>query len=150
MIIEPTRAISHADPGNRESFRVESGVRLSFDRYSFIFMACRAVCWVEVDSLVGCLQLSSSVNTNQGIPVLQKVLQFPKTAGCQSASSSRSRPDSFVFRYQQNYNLRDFPGGPVTKTSPSNAGGVGFVPGQGAKIPHASWAKKTQNIKQKP
>ena len=34
----------------------------------------------------------------------------------------------------------DFPGGPVVKTSPSNAGG--------AKIPHASQPKK-QNIKQK-
>ena len=33
---------------------------------------------------------------------------------------------------------RDFPGGPVVKTLPSNAGGVGSVPGQGAKILHAS------------
>ena len=107
------------------------------------------MCWVEMDSLAGCLWLSRSVNTNQGIPVLQEVLQFPKTAGCQPASSSQSRPDSFVLKYQQNYNLRDFPGGPVTKTSPSNAGGVGLVPGRGVKIPHASWAKK-QNIKQKP
>ena len=29
-----------------------------------------------------------------------------------------------------------------------NAGGVGSIPGQGAKIPHASWPKN-QNIKQK-
>ena len=35
----------------------------------------------------------------------------------------------------------DFPGGPVVKASPSNAGGVGLIPGQGAKIPHASWSK---------
>ena len=41
----------------------------------------------------------------------------------------------------------DFPGGPVVKTSPSSAGGVGSVPGQGAKIPHAS-EPKNQNIKQ--
>ena len=33
---------------------------------------------------------------------------------------------------------RDVPGGPVVKTLPSNAGGVGSVPGQGAKILHAS------------
>ena len=32
----------------------------------------------------------------------------------------------------------DFPGGPVVKTSPSHAGGVGSIPGRGAKIPHAS------------
>ena len=44
--------------------------------------------------------------------------------------------------------LGDFPGGPVVKTSPSNAGGAGSILGQGAKIPHASWPKN-QNIKQK-
>ena len=32
---------------------------------------------------------------------------------------------------------RDFPGSPVVKTSPSNAGDVGSIPGWGAKIPHA-------------
>ena len=32
----------------------------------------------------------------------------------------------------------DFPGGPVVKPSPSNARGVGSIPGQGVKIPHAS------------
>ena len=34
--------------------------------------------------------------------------------------------------------MRDFPGGPVVKTSLSNAGGAGSIPGRGAKIPHAS------------
>ena len=43
---------------------------------------------------------------------------------------------------------RDFPGGPVVKTSPSNAGGAGSIRGWGAKIPHAS-GPKNQNIKQK-
>ena len=37
---------------------------------------------------------------------------------------------------------------PVVKTSPSNAGGVGSIPVQGAKIPHAS-RPKNQNIKHK-
>ena len=32
---------------------------------------------------------------------------------------------------------RDFPGGPVVKTSPSIAGGAGSILGQEAKIPHA-------------
>ena len=40
-----------------------------------------------------------------------------------------------------------FPGGPAVKTSPSNAGSTGSIPGWGAKIPHASWPKY-QNIKQ--
>ena len=29
----------------------------------------------------------------------------------------------------------DFPGGPVVKTLPSDAGGAGWIPGRGAKIP---------------
>ena len=31
----------------------------------------------------------------------------------------------------------DFPGGPVVKNPPSNAGDTGSIPGQGTKIPHA-------------
>ena len=31
----------------------------------------------------------------------------------------------------------DFPGGPVVKNLPSNAGDVGSIPGQVTKIPHA-------------
>ena len=44
--------------------------------------------------------------------------------------------------------LWNFPGSPGVKISPSNAGGVGLIPGQGAKIPHVS-RPKNQNIKQK-
>ena len=43
----------------------------------------------------------------------------------------------------------DFPGGPVVKTLPSNAGGVGSITGQQAKTPHALWPKKkTETILQ--
>ena len=42
----------------------------------------------------------------------------------------------------------DFPGGAVVKSSPSNAGDEGSIPGWGAKISHAS-GPKNQNIKQK-
>ena len=31
---------------------------------------------------------------------------------------------------------RDFPGGPVVKNLPSNAGDAGLIPGRGSKIPH--------------
>ena len=34
---------------------------------------------------------------------------------------------------------RDFPGGPVVKNLPSNAGDTSLIPGQGTKIPHAVW-----------
>jgi len=47
------------------------------------------------------------------------------------------------------HDFRVFPGGPVVKTSPSNAGGAVLIPGWGGKIPHASEPKITQNIKQK-
>ena len=33
---------------------------------------------------------------------------------------------------------RNFPGGPVVKNPPSNAGDKGSIPGQGTKTPHAS------------
>ena len=40
---------------------------------------------------------------------------------------------------------RDFPGGPVVKTSPSNAGGMASIPDREAEILLASWPKN-QNI----
>ena len=43
---------------------------------------------------------------------------------------------------------RDFPDGPVVKTSPSNARGAASIPGWGAEIPHASWLM-AKNPKQK-
>ena len=55
-------------------------------------------------------------------------------------------------RYQTHHIPRngwDFPGDhPVVKILPSNAGGAGSIPGQGAKFTHALWSKN-QNIKQK-
>ena len=41
--------------------------------------------------------------------------------------------------------MGDFPGRPVVKTSPSNAGGAGSIPGEGAKIPHASYGIKPKH-----
>ena len=38
--------------------------------------------------------------------------------------------------------VKEFPGGPVVKTLPSNAGGASLIPGQGTKIPYASWPGK--------
>ena len=34
--------------------------------------------------------------------------------------------------------VRDFPGGPVVKHLPYNAGDAGSIPGQGTRIPHAA------------
>ena len=38
-----------------------------------------------------------------------------------------------------------FPVGAVVKNLPTNAGGVGSIPGRGAKIPHASRPEKTKH-----
>ena len=38
----------------------------------------------------------------------------------------------------KNFHGWDFPGGPVVKTPPSNAGDAGSIPGRGTKIPHAA------------
>ena len=35
-------------------------------------------------------------------------------------------------------NCQDFPGGPVVKNLPCNAGDGGLIPGRGSKIPHAA------------
>ena len=35
------------------------------------------------------------------------------------------------------HTFRDFPGGPVVKNPPPNAGDAGSIPGQGTRIPHA-------------
>ena len=40
--------------------------------------------------------------------------------------------------YHQKEIATDFPGSPVVKTWPSNTGGTGSIPAQGAKIQHAS------------
>ena len=42
----------------------------------------------------------------------------------------------FFFFFKVKY--RDFPGGPVVKYPPFNAGDAGLIPGQGTKIPRAA------------
>ena len=54
-----------------------------------------------------------------------------------------------VKRCDFNFDFKDFPGGPVVKTLPSNAGDVGSIPGHGAVIPCASWPKKPEHGQQK-
>ena len=49
--------------------------------------------------------------------------------------------------YTLKLHTRDFPGGPVVKTLPCNAGGAGSIPGRGAKIPHVLAAKKPKHKK---
>ena len=48
-----------------------------------------------------------------------------------------STPDLNASQNEIEGHHRDFPGGPVVKNVPSNAGDAGLTPGQGSKIPHA-------------
>ena len=49
----------------------------------------------------------------------------------------RGLPDK-TLKAQLNLHVKDFTGGPVVKTLPSNAGGTGSIPGQDAKLLHAT------------
>ena len=40
--------------------------------------------------------------------------------------------------------MRGFPGGPVVRTSPSNADGAGLIPDWGALKSHMPWGQKTK------
>ena len=48
-----------------------------------------------------------------------------------------STPDLIASQNEIEGHHRDFPGGPVVKNVPSNAGDASLIPGQGSKIPHA-------------
>ena len=59
-----------------------------------------------------------------------------------SVSAVTNRHKLSVLKCHTNW---DFPGGPVVKTLPSSAGGVGLIPGRGTKIAHALWPKKPKH-----
>ena len=95
------------------------------------------------------ITMSSSMNWIQGLRsryviVRNNQIQIPVTI---ERGLLWCVPELSLGSYFKNMR-RDFPGGPVVKTSPSSAGGVGSISGLGGKIPHAS-QPKNQNIKQK-
>ena len=51
-----------------------------------------------------------------------------------------SKPEIISKRNFKNV-FRDFPGGPIVMTAPSNVAVAGLIPAQGAKITHALWSK---------
>ena len=63
-----------------------------------------------------------------------------------SAQAASSRADGIRFKRKDH---RTSPCGPAVKTLPYNARGMGSIPGQEAKIPHASWPKKKTTKKKK-
>ena len=55
-----------------------------------------------------------------------------------------------LVRLNKNTWLGDFPGGPVVKNLPWNAGDIGSIPGQGTKIPHATKQLSLHTITREP
>ena len=92
---------------------------------------------------------------NFGVPVAwssQTHWRFQLAWTCQPESMRKTGvKSSFLTMFQDD--LKDtsgpFPGDPVVRSSPSNAGGAGCIPGQGAKLLCASWPKKTEHKQQK-
>ena len=74
--------------------------------------------------------------------------------GCKSAGFPRERdPHKLPWIWAANDSkkmLRDLPGRPVVKISPSNTGGMGPVPGQGTKFPYTTGvqAKKEKMLRE--
>ena len=63
---------------------------------------------------------------------------------CQSVSHLLNQ--CLSISVNQSLSVRDFPGSPGVKTSPSNAESAGLILGQRAKIPYVSWPKNRSNI----
>ena len=81
----------------------------------------------------------------------EKNLDALKESQCELAMQSEARSERPVLGghakcglYQKSMGnylkdlSRDFPGGPVVKNPPYNAGDAGSIPGQGTKIPHTA------------
>ena len=68
----------------------------------------------------------------------------PRPASTQAQEICSAFSFALLPAFSEFLNLGDFPGGLVVKTSPSNAGGAGSVPGQGAKIPICLSATKPE------
>ena len=75
--------------------------------------------------------------SSHSFPLLRTSLVSGQPLRCLQHTDTRLNriTDAGDLRLKQH---RDFPGGPVVKTSPSKAGGAGSIPGRGAKIPRAS------------
>ena len=78
---------------------------------------------------------------------LSRGLSQPRDQTWVSAPRADTLPLSHLGSLEESTFFWDFPGGPVVKIQPSNAGGMGSIPGWGIKIPHAAWCG--QNIKKK-
>ena len=62
----------------------------------------------------------------------------PKQLEEDKRTAGEKAPSSHRWQRSRAGGHRDFPGGPLAKNRPCNAGHVGTIPGQGTRIPHAA------------
>ena len=70
-----------------------------------------------------------------------RISQGIKMTGTDLFLSTEQRPAKWTYRRLDpcsTMNFWYFPGGPVVENPPCNAGDVSLIPGQGARIPHAT------------
>ena len=76
------------------------------------------------------------------IPWTEKPGRLYSPWGRKQWNTTEQLTSSLSLRVYLNTLTGDFPGSPEVKTLPFNAGGAGSIPGQRAKMPHASQPKK--------
>ena len=105
---------------------------------------CRTA-WCKEASEAGfqCLDVAGGRQRGEGHREGQRQGWRGSRRGQRRQTSGITFPLSRVFPSEQFW---DFPGGPVVKTSSSNAGGAGSIPGWVAKIPYASQPKTQQRL----
>ena len=91
--------------------------------------------------------VTDSVKTLQTVHIKKKKRFLNNSCWCVDIKEGRHEMFLCELVGELKWVLRDLPSGPVVKTSPSNARGVGSTPGQGPRIPHAL-RTENQNIKQ--
>ena len=75
--------------------------------------------------------LRSMESQTKGVPLEGRQLTLVR------GRKAGHRPGVKPISRKENPDEWDFPGGPVVKNPPSNAGDMGLIPGQGTKISHA-------------
>ena len=107
------------------------------------------ICICILNQFAGYLKLIQHCKSTLSLLSPGRVRHFatPCTAARQTSLSpiiSKKSTYSYI-KLKKKITSRDFPGGPMARTSPSRAGGEGLIPDCGAKISHAATAKSLQS-----
>ena len=89
-------------------------------------------CWKE---------LYTKLSQILSVPGYARRMRKEPLLGRWECCQPRKRPQPTEPHGHTQWKGRDFLGSTVVKALPSNAGGMGMMPGRKAKIPHAYWTK---------